>query len=59
MSDALERSCYYEFKQHKPDENRIRLASQIKELFNMRWSSAGSRTLVSMLSAEGIKSRVI
>ncbi|CDT80699.1 transposase (fragment) [Vibrio coralliirubri] len=48
-------SCYYKFKQRKPDANRIRLASQIKELFNMSRGSAGSRTLVSMLSAEGIK----
>ncbi|WP_141709977.1 IS3 family transposase [Vibrio tasmaniensis] len=48
-------SCYYEFKQRKPDASRIRLASQIKELFNMSRGSAGSRTLVSMLSEEGIK----
>ena len=48
-------SCYYEFKQRKPDANRIRLASQIEELFNMSRGSAGSRTVVSMLSAEGIK----
>ncbi|MEZ9934623.1 IS3 family transposase, partial [Vibrio sp. 10N.261.49.C12] len=45
-------SCYYEFKQRKPDASRIRLASQIKELFNMSRGSAGSRTLVSMLSEE-------
>ena len=48
-------SCYYEFKQCKPDASRIRLASQIKELFNMSRGSAGSSTLVSMLSEEGIK----
>lgn len=48
-------SCYYEFKQRKPDANRIRLASQIKELFNMSRGSAGRRTLVSMLSEKDIK----
>ncbi|CAH7160715.1 MULTISPECIES: IS3 family transposase [Vibrio] len=48
-------SCYYEFKQRKPDANCIRLASQIEELLNMSRPSAGSRALVSMLTAEGIK----
>lgn len=48
-------SCYYEFKQRKPDANRIRLASRIKELFNMSRGSAGSRTLVSMLRSENIE----
>ncbi|MCG9725706.1 IS3 family transposase [Vibrio brasiliensis] len=46
-------SCYYEFKQRKPDAYRIRLASRIKELFNMSRGAAGSRTLVSMLRSEG------
>ncbi len=45
-------SCYYEFKQRKPDANRIRLASRIKELFNMSRGAAGSRALVSMLRSE-------
>ncbi|EMH2897006.1 IS3 family transposase, partial [Vibrio parahaemolyticus] len=47
-------SCYYEFKQRKPDANRIRLASRIKELFNMSRGAAGSRALVSMLRSENI-----
>ncbi|CAK2895576.1 hypothetical protein VCRA2133E348_340063 [Vibrio crassostreae] len=38
-------SCYYEFKQRKPDASRIHLASQIKELFNMSRGSAGSLLL--------------
>ncbi|WP_390625264.1 IS3 family transposase [Vibrio neonatus] len=48
-------SCYYEFKQRKPDANRVRLASRIRELFNISRGSAGSRTIVSMLRSEGIK----
>nr|WP_321460891.1 IS3 family transposase [uncultured Vibrio sp.] len=47
-------SCYYEFKQRKPDANRIRLSSRIKELFNMSRGAAGSRALVSMLRSENI-----
>ncbi|MGR5502022.1 IS3 family transposase [Vibrio sp. DNB22_10_4] len=46
-------SCYYEFKQRKPEANRIRLASRIKQLFNMSRGAAGSRTLASMLQSEG------
>ncbi|WP_089153640.1 IS3 family transposase [Photobacterium proteolyticum] len=48
-------SCYYEFKQRKPDANRIRLASRTKELFNMSRGAAGSRTLVSILRSEGFE----
>ncbi|MGR5432310.1 IS3 family transposase [Vibrio campbellii] len=46
-------SCYYDFKQRKPDANRVRLASRTKALFNMSRGAAGSRTLVSMLRSEG------
>ncbi|NRF28130.1 IS3 family transposase [Vibrio coralliilyticus] len=48
-------SCYYEFKQRKPDANRIRLASRVKQLFNMSRGAAGSRTVVSMLLSEGFE----
>ncbi len=48
-------SCYYASKQRKPDANRIRLTSRIKELFNISRGSACSRALVSMLCAEDIK----
>ncbi|MDK9757380.1 IS3 family transposase, partial [Vibrio sp. D173a] len=47
-------SCYYASKQRKPDVQRIRLISRIKELFSMSRGSAGSRSLVSMLRSENI-----
>ncbi|NOH25227.1 IS3 family transposase [Vibrio europaeus] len=47
-------SCYYASKQRKPDAQRIRLISRIKELFNLSRGSAGSRSLVSMLRSENI-----
>ncbi len=48
-------SCYYEFKQRKPDAYCIRLASRVKEFFNMSRGAAGSRALVSMLRSEGLE----
>ncbi|MFV8449445.1 IS3 family transposase [Vibrio campbellii] len=47
-------SCYYASKQRKPDAQRIRLISRIKELFKLSRGSAGSRSLVSMLRSENI-----
>ncbi|GAD76606.1 hypothetical protein VAZ01S_048_00130 [Vibrio azureus NBRC 104587] len=39
-------SCYYASKQRKPDAQRVRLISRIKELFSMSRGSAGSRRVV-------------
>ncbi|MGR5445786.1 IS3 family transposase [Vibrio jasicida] len=41
-------SCYYELN----NANRIRLASRVKQLFNMSRGVAGWRTLASMLRTE-------
>ena len=49
------RSTYYDYKKRRSviDVERLRLRSQVNELFNQSRASAGSRTIVAMLQDRG------
>ncbi len=58
VCDAFEvpRSCYYEYKNRKNvvDAPRLQLRAQVNEAFNRSRGSAGSRTIVGLLSDQGV-----
>ena len=49
------RSCYYahRLRRRTPDVERLRLRSRVNELFTQSRSAAGSRSIVSMMQADG------
>jgi len=49
------RSYYYEhrLRRRTPDVERVRLRSRVNELFTQSRSSAGSRSIVSMMQEDG------
>lgn len=57
LCEAFEipRSCYYDHCQRRrsPDDERVRLLSQVNELFGQSRSAAGSRSIVSILQEDG------
>ena len=57
LCEAFEvpRSCYYEhrLRRRTPDVERVRLRSRVNELFTQSRSAAGSRSIVSIMQADG------
>lgn len=57
LCEAFEvpRSCYYNYRLRRrtPDVERVRLRSRVNELFTQSRSAAGSRSIVSIMQADG------
>ncbi|KPW26196.1 ISPsy24, transposase orfB [Pseudomonas cannabina pv. alisalensis] len=49
------RSCYYDhcLQRRAPNSERVRLRSRVNELFGQSRGTAGSRSIVSMMQADG------
>ena len=49
------RSCYYaqRLRRRTPDVERLRLRSRVSELFSQSRSSAGSRSILSLMREDG------
>ncbi len=57
LCEAFEvpRSCYYDhcLQRRAPNSERVRLRSRVNELFGQSRGAAGSRSIVSMMQADG------